>query len=404
MTTKSRTLDPSPSFYGTYSGWGLTPPEYTMPTDSELQAKLDALTLESAPPVPGTEEITYDSGQSQFNFCDHTRDVFNYKNTQPVSFFYYNGGSPSMVNVKGSAIIPSVDPFDSVDLLITDQMRKRAWGSLMPELNTGFSLLNFIWELKDVRLLLSLAAKLSYLARTFDKALLSSRTAAELTLSYSFAIAPFIRDVETMVDGLFRVNKRINEFIAQGRKVNTYHYVEDQQAAVRTVEDATRPGCILYSDKVQTYRATLKASYTYKKPPELEGLLRVTGLRLTPEAIWNAIPFTFLIDWVLSVSTSLRSLDRDTNLTVHLVDYCDSIKYRQRFYTERTYDMYYVGHQMSSVYVGQGSTEPPVIWEHERSRYLRVPGVPDTGYAFPVLDTLSNRELVLGGALLRTLK
>ena len=404
MTTKSRLLDPSPSYVGWFNGTGLPYP-YIALTEGEMQEGLDNMSLREDDSIPGIEEISYDSGKLRYNYCNHIKEKFTYVNDQPVVYLYGSGASSSYVYVKGPNAAPlSGDIFDTFELEIDDQMRRRAWASLMPELNTGFSLLNFIWELKDIKSLMSLSSKLVYQFRTLDKALLSSKTAAELMLSYSFAIAPFIRDIETMIDGLFNINKRINEFIAEGKKVNVYHYVEDQQMSLRTVLDATRAGEILYCDTTLQYRATMKASYTYIKPSDLEGMLRVTGLRLTPEAIWNAIPFTFLIDWVVRVSDTLRSLDRDTNLTVHIKDYCDSLKYSQRFYAERTSTMFYTGKEMSVVYVGQGSTEPPLIWEHERSHYLRVPGVPDTGYAFPVLDSLSNRELVLGGALLRTLK
>jgi hypothetical protein len=146
------------------------------------------------------------------------------------------------------------------------------------------------------------------------------------------------------------------------------------------------------------FHATLKCSYDYVKPSEFEGFRRVLGLRLTAEAIWNAVPFTFLIDWVLKVSKFLKQLDKDPNLTVNIKDYCWSLKRLAVVsYVSDKDGTYWGGTHSKRTYHNMGLE----YWRVERSTYTREPSVPNTGYAFPVFDSLSSRELVLAGALIR---
>jgi len=348
--------------------------------------------------------ISYDKGRQKFNYCHHDVDEIVVPTPYPESVYGYNDGTRWRgMKYKGHSdnIVWNPTPV----ITASDQMRKLAWQSLLPKLNDGFSLANFLWELRDLRTLGFSVSKLLKQMRLIKGSvpdrLLSTRTLAELILTYSFAIAPLHADIQTMLGGLFNTNKRVNEFIANGRRNLTYHYTNPLCGEVTGTRKT------YWGEQVDTtqavYHATLKCSYYYKKPSELEAFLRITGLRVTLENLWNAYPYSFVVDWVLKIADWLKQFDRDPFLTVYIKDYCDSIK---MVCATTSFNDFGIGTYATTHPTVDGYADLVIgrhaVWSTRRSYYLREPGLPNTGYAFPVFDSLSNRELVLGGALLRT--
>jgi len=347
--------------------------------------------------------ISYTRGRQKFNFCDHTHKRMEYgpayDKTYGIAksngYWIYAYAYRGTKNRHPSTVLTNPE--------ITDQLRARAWSELLPQLNDGLSMLNFILELADFRQLITTASKLRCriaLLKVRDIDL--PQTAADLALAYAFGLAPMYDDLKRLANSLFNVNKIVDEFIEAGKKAETYHYTEElwndkvREAVTTTGHWEEYSSCI--------YHATLRCTYAYKKPPFLEALTRVMGLDLTLERLWNAIPWTFVVDWVYKVADALAALERDPNLTVNVIDYCDSIKESNR-----------VDHYLSdrgSTWLNLLSSNPSMQFEWVEptneitfteyyERYRRFPALPNTGYALPVSDALSARELVLGGALLR---
>jgi hypothetical protein len=78
-----------------------------------------------------------------------------------------------------------------------------------------------------------------------------------------------------------------------------------------------------------TYRATVKYRYTLDVPDvsKFKASLDALGIRLDPSIIWNAIPFTFIVDWFVSVSNFLEQFARDNiGTTIEIADFCSSVK------------------------------------------------------------------------------
>lgn len=259
--------------------------------------------------------------------------------------------------------------------------------------------------MRDFVMLITLSRKLANMVKTLDRKIVGTRTLAELTLAWSFGIEPMVRDLTELAKLYNSVDKRVNKFINDGKKVQSYHYMKELDNVGRTdISDAACNYHYRYSESKSIYYATLKCSYDYKKPPHWESFRRVMGLNITPEVIWNAIPFSFLIDWVVKINDFLHQFDEDPNLVVHVKDYCDTVKNTKSEFTipRNTHQEGFAnGNQlMDASEYGRVRSEYGYLLKS--TIYQRIPGIPDTGYAFPVLDKLSNRELVLGGALLRT--
>jgi hypothetical protein len=79
------------------------------------------------------------------------------------------------------------------------------------------------------------------------------------------------------------------------------------------------------------YYATLLMRYSIPEMGEIElkirAFLDVLGVRLDPAIIWNAIPFSFVVDWVVDVGSFLRSLSLDNlGIRTEIIDFSHSVK------------------------------------------------------------------------------
>lgn len=343
---------------------------------------------------PGSTIVYENSGGKRFNYCKHTKYNYTYLDDAPVTF-----GSDAVYKIRYGLDTGPLFPGTPPTVVVTEDMRRRAWDALHPEFGTGLSLINFLYELKDLPHLLRYAAKLLSALSTLPKLLrklASTKTASELLLSWSFAIAPFMADVEKMLDAGKDLNRAFNDFAEAGRKPQTFHYREVGGDVVVS-DTPTEFGHHVQKSR-SSYYATLKCVYEYQRPTMLVLFRRYWGLRITPEALWNAVPFSFVIDWVAKVGDSLRMLDTDPNLRIVILDYCDTTKS----------EIWFEALRCSSVCTGCKSigadfcqNDGKMLAKLVRSVYERTPTFPSTGVALPHLDEVSLRELVLGAALLR---
>jgi len=124
-------------------------------------------------------------------------------------------------------------------------------------------------------------------------------------------------------------------------------------------------------------------------------LLDTLGVKPDPSIIWNAIPFTFLIDWVIDVGGFLRRFSTD-NLGLKTVvhDFCSSHK----SVTTRSIRL--------KAYYGPSwnnweSPNSPVVTNVTKRRYIRRKSIPSLTAAL-ASSGISTRELTLSAALLAT--
>lgn len=398
-----------------YGSWLSSYSRTTYYTDAQLDSICVSFSSKPVPSSPvfyqGERTIVYENGRQRFNFCDHTvSGSYLYASHRAAWYLRTSGSTKYYAFVKGSEAKPSdyAPTIGDPDSFITPERRKLAWSEMYPDLNDGFALTNFLWELSDFRQLMKLCTKLGRIFSHLDYKSLGTRTLAEVYLGWSFGVKPMVSDLQNIYDLVTSFPSLVNKFIDEGKRVQTYHYRVPLTASRMDVTPTHMDYTSVYTEDSFQYVATLKCSYEYDRPSNWTAFLRAAGLRLTPEIIWNGIPFSFVIDWVLDIQSFLRQFDKDPRVRVRVVDYCDSVKLSQVITAQRAqyFNNWAYGSAMPVIrrYAGAGvSTSDPasLIWSRESSSYLRKPGFPDTGYALPALDTLSARELLLGGALMR---
>jgi len=267
-------------------------------------------------------------------------------------FFSYFGGSgtpfeglPVMCkNVGATDTIEVPLPVNLQDLTL------RALRSMGPRVKKKLSIVNSVIELKDLvtfrsslaridKTSLSLFRDIKFgrvwetLARktqtrkTFREML---QTAADSYLQYKFNIAPLISDIEGIRDTLSGVNKHLNKCLTSaGLPVidrYSYDWQELESIPPEIGDRSDVESCIPRWDPPfstlttvrpirevfrapTVYHAQMRYTTTYTPLQRLFatelGVLDGIGLNFNAAIIWNAIPWSFVIDWFLGVQDLL---------------------------------------------------------------------------------------------------
>lgn len=243
--------------------------------------------------------------------------------------------------VEGGSFIP--DPAD-VDLLV-----KRSLGIMLPRVKEELSLLNSIYELKDFKNLPRQIAQ----ARSF-KSLLSNakvttkkklrelaRQGAGGYLQYAFNIRPLVDDVIGIYQSLVRNEARLNRLISESGRVHTRHFSYVWSEFADSVEAGDYSGYLrspigdphqMESVSIErtaryvpsVFHAEIEFNYNFTQyqieHARILGLLDSFGINLNPSIIWNALPWTFVVDWLIGVNQWLdnhKSQNMEPTINIH---------------------------------------------------------------------------------------
>jgi hypothetical protein len=396
------------------------------------------------------EEIWDETGKDgRFRDCLHTVETNGFDNVYlRHQFFKSCGGNAYLRGFGQAGANPVVNSLalrtaPSIDM---EAMANEACAFMLPRLNENTSLVNSILELKDfkrmnptgtIQRLQRRHLALKHLAdprvrRRFVKE--TTKRLNDAHLQAQFGIVPFVQDVVGIYDDLTSLAFRLEQLKRNAGIRQQRHYkriipgspgvAEDRewrsslQTNIHWVDGVRRdsvPGPIPRNDFTALYQArwTLRPvyhatmRYVYTLPAlgnRLEGIyskLDALGVRLDPSIIWNAIPFSFVVDWVVDVSGFLSSFARDNfPIDVHITDFCHSYSWRKEMTAQCRY-------------VDKGSSDfgyPPYaesnrvgpnwvpVYSGSRSYYNRVRFTPDIHTARAKSPKL--RQAALAGSLL----
>lgn len=306
----------------------------------------------------------------------------------------------------------------------------------LPSFHTQNSLVNFLLELKDFKSVVKLIGsrfgqKLDRIRnfrvklpdgsyRSVMSSIPKDKPLAWLSkryLEYNFGWRPLYRDVVSLlkeVTGFYALYQELVEnadkpvqkhwrthvsgtavgesrlsFNDAGETVTTsYEGSWAYKAKYQVVAEAT-PGIL--------YNATVRLRYAI--PPELlaagglaKAWLDLLGVSRNPAILWNAIPFSFIVDWIVSIGAKLDRLRLDNiEFKTEILDFCHSAKFKRRV----TYDLAVFNQDAAGVYYSLPyvTTDSCVI-----ERYERKTGYPSISLALQT-SGLSVREFSLAGAL-----
>lgn len=347
-------------------------------------------------------------GARSFNRCHHT--VTNQAVNLPLGGIIANSPtSASQYCYHRQAIVSSVTP--AVENHYTADLsaaQSRAWHAMQPEFSGNISMINFLFELTEVKALLRdalLACK--HMSKLFSrlrsgkvpKVKDPTKPCAETWLQYQFGIKPLVSDLVQIGQQLYEsVLSAQAQFQLDGLENNTRHYSE-----VFVSESTLAKAYGINSGFVNqtTFTATMDYSYDYSLRSPLEAIKRYWGLELSAEAIWNALPFSFLADYFFSIGKAISFMEHDSGVSLNLARYGESLK------TEATTGVHVT---VGSIQSWPICVDSQLVYSGTRllsgttSRlYTRYPSLPNKGVALPVSKHLNGKKMLNMAALLRCL-
>jgi hypothetical protein len=245
-----------------------------------------------------------------------------------------------------------VDAPTRVDWSESQFASNRAWATMQPRFEGDFQALNFLFELKDFKNIAKNIAALrpkkivetlkrarsrirraqravesgTATAKVVDIARNATRTAAEVVLVKHFAIDPTIKDLVSLYSQLATsVKDAQHRFRDSGLSGTTRHYSEEisrvDSRTVGTKNYYWRASGLLKKD---LFTATMSFSYDYEMRDTMDAFSRLYGFGMNAGVVWNAIPFTFLVDYFVKVGDAIESMQQDPNVHLDLHQYCES--------------------------------------------------------------------------------
>jgi hypothetical protein len=200
-----------------------------------------------------------------------------------------------------------------------------AFQKAQPDLTT-VSVPNFLAELSDLRSLLALWSGRSGLVKNL----------AGLRLNYQFGWKPTIGDIANMLNSVTSFEQKLRLFRESLGAISNRNYLQLNRNIQKSGN--FNLGDVHYRvDWTASLSGRVKVHLKFRYEPlkvmtdtetNIRGLLDVLGFELNPRIIWDALPFTFVIDWFFGVGNWLQNFKVDTlELPIHCLD--ASVSYKE---------------------------------------------------------------------------
>jgi len=328
-------------------------------------------------------------------------------------------------------------------------LQQRSLNAMMPGIKAELSLINFVYELKDFHSLPRTIAKIqsvsktvaytakylstllfkkrSKVGRSFSPSLGNTlrevmKTGSDVYLQTQFNILPLLSDISGLQRSMSTLEKTLVNLIKRQGRHQRRHFTfrwNPFPAREPILEDVwnngyddtttTGGGEHLYTgtsdllylssyipDSTATFHAEIEYSYHFtqfqREHAEILAILDAVGVNMNPSIIWNAIPWTFIVDWVFGVNRWLDerkvlNLEPVVNISRYLWSYSYSREIRRNI----------IGENIRTG--GFGPQKLPSVYQ---SAYRRTVGLPDKSQIY--LSGLSPKEISLGVTLAITRK
>jgi hypothetical protein len=218
--------------------------------------------------------------------------------------------------------------------------KQRFWPSLSelrafrPSLSTGFSLINFLIQWADAKRIFKtfasysgLRAKVVGIKRDLQTSgRIGIGRAANEWLEYQYGTKQFAQDCLTILRLIATWKDRADRFLSKAGTIQTHNFRLCPGAVVydRTGDIHHRPFGV-DGFPYQAFRFTEYAYMTWNGTvvysfhiPKLRGVISrfgqlcdTFGVAFDPAVIWDAIPFTFVLDWFINLQDYFHSVRED---------------------------------------------------------------------------------------------
>lgn len=254
-------------------------------------------------------------GKGRNNPCLHIKlesDYYpasNYRYTikQGSSTYYHHIENGDSVVIDDTQLINDVLLGDIPR--VTDQdLLLAAYENLKPTMESGFEVTNFILELKE----------LPSLFKWWDRSAGFARNASQNSLNYNFGVKPFLSDCQSLYNGLKDYQGRLRAFLDGAKTTQRRHAKFSFNSSIdkeyKYASGFRNPqlyyGWTFEGERSSEHYVTM--TYRYSVPDMsadeyyIRGLLDTIGLQLDAYVVWNAIPYSFVLDWFFDIGDILK--------------------------------------------------------------------------------------------------
>lgn len=155
-----------------------------------------------------------------------------------------------------------------------------------------------------------------------------TQAAASAQLTWALAIMPTVQDTMAIHAAAQKdVHELAKQFKQYGDEGARSHYSE-----VTLLENTVVPGNYNYQywgnglNVLLRRTATMISYYDVLWQRIEDRYPKWWGLEIGADEVWNMLPLSFLIDYMLTIGKSLEYMDRDDSVEIHRYEYCESTK------------------------------------------------------------------------------
>jgi len=291
-----------------------------------------------------------------------------------------------------------------------------AFSKQITQVPAKISLYNFIYELKDFKELGKSLSKIPKLLKEQSLArhvnlvkkhkkslpLVAAKSGVDTFLSWNFQWAPFIGDLQTLTKVGADAYKRLDYLIKTQGKSVTVHFVKDdcyEHPSVGTDVLSMTFGNNVHRYRLRSYECKFTSTWRIFNnlrdlKDALAGLKAVyatLGLNNPLKAAWNAIPFSFMLDWVGPIGSWLEKAAAQPF----------SGEWEISEVTSSTHEVYYIDFYSDTISPPSSTLMQSVMVD----RYTRLDGLPFTLGALDFSQlTDTQQKLALAIPLSKVLK
>lgn len=370
------------------------------------------------PRTPYTYGVS--STNSQVNYCRFTNNDPD-RQWRAIQGPNVDSGTYGLFGGKG------LDSFNVIGNSELEQAKEDGLISMWPRIKAGLLSLNSLYELKDFKKLPSLFRRLStysdaveilrrnwridpVLRKRWTKSGLRAvfaregvRLGSEAYLTNEFGIKPLLADITAVNTALLSYKNQLRKLIEEQGQRRTIYYSRPLSSMFPESDTSTLVPVTNYYNGIRFYRKVeriqeptfrCRMDYSYTLPQysateyEVRALLDSLGVNLNPQIIWNALPWSFVVDWLVGVNRWLGNT-RVNNIEpeVTIYRYCWSLKAARRV-------------TLKTKYAGGGPESPTVTNRtYEEYHYKRDTRMPDWA-AYVKTSGLNLKEFSYIGALI----
>jgi hypothetical protein len=325
-------------------------------------------------------------------------------------------GSPD-VGLPPFYVLTESDSFVPPPNNLSD-LNTMALKTMLPIIQAELSIPNFIYELKDFKPVITKIASVFRSGAFIDavkRLRISSnwsfqkllRSVAGQYLNLQFNFLPLISDIGKIYSALSRTERRINDFITRAGRPQNKHFAYKWTEFFDSPPEEYTGSRVGYQNQwimskpfswritksaPTTFHAQIQYNYNYTEfqiaHAQLLGHLDALGINMNPAIIWNALPWTFVIDWVLGIGPYLNTMaEQNLRPEINVRRYLWSVTRERLIVVRKGIKNAYTGAILTS-------NELPAV---KQTAYRRSVGVPSA--ASIQSSGLTLKEFTLGAAL-----